>query len=238
MPTDRVLNVFRYTYALPVGKALTSIGLPSHQYVVLMGVNVTSSNSPYNSTGVATAGTKYYAKSGFDASGNAYDRDSLQSVLSVENQWSIQPGALNTIASVGQVIDTTSHATTNEVRLLGAAVFGDQVRQEIILGFSDGSTETWTQSFSDWIHSKAFPGERVVGLMDHQITSEGNLSLKSTYLFEYSYQVPTGKRLTSIQLPKNGNVRILSIAVERDEDEGHLLRDAFFNRLGSVRLIN
>jgi len=229
LTAGQTLNIYSYRHALPAGKTLTAIGLPTNTNVVLMGVLVTSEDAPYNATGAVSQGTKFWSLSGFDGNGNAYDSAALQSSMSSGHLWQLEPGTLNTIAAAGQTIDLTGYAPGSSLHLLGAGVNGDQKDQAIELYFDDGSRWYWYQSFSDWNSQTPYIGQVLAGTMDHQLKYNGSLVSRTTNVFEYSITLPEGKRLISIKLPNNSNVRILGIAID-----GSNALEPFFNRSGSI----
>jgi len=104
--------------------------------------------------------------------------------------------------------------------LAGAAANGDQLSQEIELTFTDGTTETWTQSFTDWSNNgygtvpQPYSGEFLIETQPERINQEGNLTPTPAYVFAYGYNLQ-GKQLASITLPDNENVGILSAVVSQ-----------------------
>lgn len=58
------------------------------------------------------------------------------------------PDQANVIHAAGQTIHVP-HGNYNVLNLAGAATNGSQTNQKLTLTFTDSSTVTWTQSFSD-----------------------------------------------------------------------------------------
>jgi hypothetical protein len=104
--------------------------------------------------------------------------------------------------------------------LAGAAANGDQLSQQITLTFTDGTTETWTQSFTDWSNNgnsalpQPYSGEFLIETQPERINQQGNLTPTPAYVFAYGYNLQ-GKQLASITLPDNENVGILSAVVSQ-----------------------
>jgi hypothetical protein len=110
--------------------------------------------------------------------------------------------------------------------MIGAGANGTQSNQAITLTFSDGSTATWTQTFTDWRNNNgsnnnppptpqqlAATGEALVA-QTNVVNSLGNNQMKeNAFVYGYSYDLPAGKTLVSITLPNNQNVGILGIAL-------------------------
>ena len=129
-------------------------------------------------------------------------------------------GQTITVDMVDPIDDTAGvHARQHDfLYLAGAASNGNQLSQKITLTFTDGTTETWTQSFTDWSNngSSAAPqplsGEFLIESQPERINQEGDLKPIPAYIFAYGYNL-RGKQLASITLPNNENVGILSAVV-------------------------
>ena len=129
-------------------------------------------------------------------------------------------GQTITVDMVDPIDDTAGvHARQHDfLYLAGAASNGNQLSQKITLTFTDGTTETWTQSFTDWSNngSSAAPqplsGEFLIESQPERINQQGNLVPTPAYIFAYGYNL-RGKQLASITLPNNENVGILSAVV-------------------------
>jgi hypothetical protein len=129
-------------------------------------------------------------------------------------------GQTITVDMVDPIDDTAGvHSRQHDfLYLAGAASNGNQLSQKITLTFTDGTTETWTQSFTDWSNngSSAAPqplsGEFLIESQPERINQEGDLKPIPAYIFAYGYNL-RGKQLASITLPNNENVGILSAVV-------------------------
>jgi len=129
-------------------------------------------------------------------------------------------GQTITVDMVDPINDTAGvHARQHDfLYLAGAASNGNQMSQKITLTFTDGTTETWTQSFTDWSNngSSAAPqplsGEFLIESQPERLNQEGDLKPIPAYIFAYGYNL-RGKQLASITLPNNENVGILSAVV-------------------------
>jgi len=67
------------------------------------------------------------------------------------NQVGGTEGPQNFVRATGQTIPVSVDADKSDyLYLAGAASNGNQLSQTITLNFTDGTTETWTQSFHDW----------------------------------------------------------------------------------------
>jgi hypothetical protein len=102
----------------------------------------------------------------------------------------------------------------DESGLAGAAVYyGAQPNVAFTLNHTDGTTETWTQSFSDWAKPQQFDGETTLVTSPYRNQGDGTRDSRPVYLYGYSRAIQPGKTPKSITLPLNQNVRILDITM-------------------------
>jgi hypothetical protein len=81
------------------------------------------------------------------------------------------------------------------------------------LHFSDGTTATWTQSFSDWCDYEEFDGQTVISTQDNWVDQVGNVKSQTNRVYGYAYKIQAGKTLQSITLPNNDNIGVLGITL-------------------------
>lgn len=170
-----------------------------------------SSAGPYNqSDGIVSDGTTFVG--GFDGDGNAYSATLLGSTLS----WN---GALFTfgpangtdvISSVGQTIGFNS-IQASTLYLLGAAVNGAQTSQPFVVKYTDGTSTTFTQSFSDWFIFGQYAGESIAKSMSYRDTSSGGQDDRTFNLYVYAFATNNSKAIQSITLPNDSLVKIVAI---------------------------
>ena len=163
--------------------------------------------------GIATDGTAF-SGGGFDGNGYAYSWEALGSSPTLAwNGVNFQlggPTQPDCIPGLGQTIAVPQGAYT-QLNLAGAAVNGSQQNQKITLTFTDGSTDTWTQSFSDWGSPQTYGHEAIISTQNYRDTASGGSQQFTNYVYGYSYTIPSGKTLASITLPNNNNVRFLDL---------------------------
>ncbi|MFM7361408.1 MAG: fibronectin type III domain-containing protein [Cyanobium sp.] len=223
--TNQTTNhVYGYSYTIPSGKALASITLPTNQNVRLLDIQMSNSTSvnlsnAYTSWGIANGNTQAANHQGFDGGGYYYYSGNLQSLIA----WSgatfylgpvpnSKNGQNNFVQGKGQTIDLPQ-GEFGWLYLAGAAANGNQTNQVMTLTFSDGSTETWTQSFSDWCGPQNYAGETIIQMQPNWVNQVGNVHSQTNYVYGYAYQIPAGKALVSVKLPNNSNVGILGMAM-------------------------
>ena len=135
-------------------------------------------SSSFNAFGITTAPWQAPNNQGFDKNGNYYNSDYTGSgtkdptpgtpitysgitfpigpIPTEDGQVggggnSAKKNPPNFVQAKGQTIDVSVDADKSDyLYLAGAASNGDQLSQKITLKFTDGTTETWAQSFHDW----------------------------------------------------------------------------------------
>ena len=135
-------------------------------------------SSSFNAFGITTAPWQVPNNQGFDRNGNYYNsdytgsgtKDPIPGTPITYNGITFPIGPIptedgqvggggnsakknppNFVQAKGQTIDVSVDADKSDyLYLAGAASNGDQMSQKITLKFTDGTTETWTQSFHDW----------------------------------------------------------------------------------------
>ena len=217
-------NVYGYSYTIPSGKTLASITLPNNQNVRLLDLQMTNSTAvnlsgSYNQWGIANGSTQVANNKGFDGNGNYYYSGNLQSTIAWSGvTFSFGPvpssssGQSNFVKGTGQQI-AMPNTPFNWLYLAGAGSNGNQGSQQLKLRFSDGSTATWTQSFSDWCNPQNNAGETIIQMQPQRVNQVGNAVSLTNYVYGYAYKVPAGKTLVSVTLPNNSNLGILGMAV-------------------------
>jgi hypothetical protein len=165
--------------------------------------------------GIAADGTSLVAGGGLDSVGNTYSWEALGSGAGVSNGKATftfgLPNQPQTIVASGQEI-AVKQGNFGSINLAGAAVYyGAQPDVAFKLTYTDGSTETWTQSMSDWAQPRQYAGETTLVASAYRNRGDGTKDSRAVYLYSYSRSIPQGKTLKSITLPLNQNVRILDI---------------------------
>ena len=161
----------------PTAARAASVGATSSTSTAVVSTPIDLSSS-FNAFGITTAPWQAPNNQGFDKNGNYYNSDYTGSGTSdptpgtsiVYNGITFPIGPIPT--EDGQVGGSGTHPTRNPpnfvqargqtitvsvdadksdyLYLAGAASNGDQLSQKITLNFTDGTSETWTQSFHDW----------------------------------------------------------------------------------------
>ena len=217
-------HIYGYSYTIPTGKTLASISLPNNPNLRLLDVQMSNStpvnlSGAYTSWGIANGEHQVANHQGFDGGGYYYYSGNLQSTITWSGatfQFGPVPnssdGQNNFVQAKGQTI-SLPQGDYGWLYLAGAAANGSRPNQQITLTFTDGSTDTWTQSFSDWCGPQNYAGESIIQMQPNWVNQVGNVHPQTNYVYGYAYQIPAGKTLASITLPNNQNVGILGMTM-------------------------
>jgi len=98
--------------------------------------------------------------------------------------------------------------------MLAAGVNGSQTSQTITVTYTDLTTSTFTQSFSDWYASQGYSGESIANAMSYHDTYTGGSS-NAVDLYGYSFAINNAKTVKSITLPNvtNGNLVVVAMTL-------------------------
>jgi hypothetical protein len=166
----------------------------------------------FNRTGIVTDGSTFGG--GFDSDGWALSANLLGSSVTWNNN-SFNLGAPNTndvISAVGQTINLPA-GNFSTLNFLAAGVNGNQPNLTFTVTYTDGTTQTFTQSISDWYTPQGYSGESQAVTMGYRNVNNGGKDGRTFYVYGYSFALDSSKTVRSITLPSDGNVEILAITL-------------------------
>ena len=226
---ERRFNLYHYTLLLERGgKIVQSVQLPNNPAVIVFAATLTRQDlgrqldikSAFNVTGIYTDGTSFSADGGLDTGGTAYSANLLGDQAgpssAVVNGQKFNLGAANVVNAVsgaGQVIPLTEGHYT-QMRWLGTGVQGAQISQPVVVSYTDGSTETLMQSFSDWFSPGFYPGEIQAVQTAYRDLNDGTRDSGPFYVYEYTFPLNPRKIVRQVQLPQNPFVLVLAITLQ------------------------
>jgi hypothetical protein len=97
--------------------------------------------------------------------------------------------------------------------MLAMAVNGSQSSVTFVVNYSDGTTATFIRSISDWFTPQNYAGETTVKAMAYRDLSNGTEDNRTFNLYGYAFDINLSKTVSSVTLPNNGNVKVLSFAL-------------------------
>ena len=183
----------------------------------------------YNRIGIVSDGRTF--TSGFDGGSSSYSANLLGPSLFWDNL--VFPfGPANSADAVYCANQTISlpAGRFNSLQILAAGVNGSQTTQSLVITYTDNSTATFIQSFSDWANPQSYPGEFSVVRMPYRNLSNGGTQILNMSVFGYIFVLDQTKTVKSITLPSNANLVLLSMMLANDPVGASLA--SFYNRAG------
>jgi hypothetical protein len=166
----------------------------------------------FNRIGLVNDGTTF--SGGLDGHGYAYSANLLGGSV-MAGGYTFNLGAANAnsaVQAVGQTI-LLPPGSYSTLAFLGTGVNGNQMDQTFTVNYTDGSSDVFTQSLSDWGRPQNYNGESIAVAMDYRDKSDGTMNVHPYNLYLYSLTVASSRTVASIMLPADGNVEILAIDV-------------------------
>jgi hypothetical protein len=169
-----------------------------------------SLSSQFNVNGIYTDGTKY-STGGLDGTGYSYSAN-LLTTSRVFNSILFDFGPANELDAVGcsgQSV-TLPEGQFSGLRLLATGVEGNQTSQTFTVTYTDGTSSTFVQSFSDWFTPQKFAGESEGVAMAYRNYENGTKDNRTFNLYAYSFPLHSTKVVQSISLPNDSHVLVLA----------------------------
>jgi hypothetical protein len=222
--------VYGYTLLIDHRRTVKSFTLPNNRALIILAA--TLANEPlgtqvnitkeFNATGIYTDGTTFAEDGGIDTGGAAYSAnllgDTMQpaSLIVHDHEFIIaRANQPNVVYANGQKIPLPK-ANLNQLQILGTGLQGNQTDQTILVHYTDGTTSTFTQSFSDWFTPQFFPRESEAVRMPYRDFNDGSQDAQNFNLYEYTFPLNASKIVESVELPQNRFVVILGITLSND----------------------
>ena len=160
----------------------------------------------------AEIGTKPIA-GGLDGAGNAYTALEPAEV-GASLDWSGATFALLGAGVPSAVANTTLALPQNSysaLEILATGVNGGAREQKLSVHYTDNSTDTFVQSFSDWKHPESYVGEALASAAPNRVISTGKTQAGATNLYGYAFPVNPAKTVESLTLPSTKDVALLAL---------------------------
>jgi hypothetical protein len=170
-----------------------------------MSVNL---SSVFNVYGIFNDGSAV-TSGGFDIDGYALSENLLGATVA----WSGTKFGLGSAGVPSAVSNTTVALPAgrfSSLKLLAAAVNGNQTNQVFVVSYTDGTSTTIQQSLSDWCTPQTYAGESKASTMAYRVTSTGAKGVGPLYLYGYTFAVNGAKTIKGIALPKNRDVVLVA----------------------------
>lgn len=189
--------------ATPAGPAL----IPGATQVNLSGY--------FNRSGIFTDGRTF--ASGIDGAAYALSSTLLGTSLWWNNLvFDFGPSnAPDVVACAGQTI-TLPPGEFNTLQILAAGVNGNQASQTFTVTYTDNSTSSFTQNFSDWANPQSYPGEFSVITMPYRDSYTGGEQTLNVSVDGYVLVLNQAKTVKSVTLPNDTDVVLLAMTLAND----------------------
>lgn len=220
-------DLYAYTFTLNSAKTAKTLTLPANGKVVVLAVDVVPLMStpaaisvPLTPTdnvfGIAAPGT-HVTGGGVDGLGDAYASDQLGSSLNWFGKHFVlaPPGANSAVASVSGVkVVPLPIGKFTSLSLLAAATAGhDLLNQVLKVTYTDGTTSTFTQSFSDWQSFNSYQNQAIAADTQYVIKANGTKLFGDFFVFGYNFNLNSSKAVKSLTLPNNKNIVVLAMVL-------------------------
>jgi hypothetical protein len=183
-------------------------------------------SSAYNLYAIYTDGTTI-TTSGLDGLGDAYSANLLTPHRILNDvQFNFGPANhLDAVAGAGQTI-ALPPGQYSTLQLLGTGFNGDQSAQTITVNYADGTTATFTQSFSDWFVPMYNNNESFAVVMPYRNLADGTKDNRPFNLYAYILSLDSRKAVKSVTLPNDPNVVVLAATLTQQniQDQANLSR--------------
>jgi ABC-type transport system involved in multi-copper enzyme maturation permease subunit len=171
-------------------------------------------SSAYNLNSIYADGTSF-TNEGLDGAGNAFSSNLLTENRILNGvQFNFGPAnQLNAVFGTGQPIRLPAGQFAT-LQLLAAGLYGPVFGQAITVTYTDGTSSTFTQNFSDWCgcipNPGEQPGELLAVTMPYRNSRKGAQDSQESYLYGYTFALNRAKTVQSFTLPDNRNVVVLA----------------------------
>jgi hypothetical protein len=184
----------------------------------------------YNRAGIYSDG-RAFSGGGFDGGGYAFSANLLgPSVFWNNLVFHFGPSNAEDVVYCASQIIPLPAGRFNTLQILAAGESGNQTAQTFTVTYTDSSTATFSQSFSDWANAQSYAGEFAVVKMPYRDSSSGGEQALSMGVDGYVFPLNQTKTVQSITLPNNSEVVLLSMVLASDPVSAPLT--SLYNRAG------
>jgi hypothetical protein len=193
----------------------------------------------YNRDGIVADGSTFSGTGGLDSDGSALSGNLLGTTEHYNGyQYVIAPSSTtvnNVVYAAGQTI-TLPQGNYSELELLADHTNGSLTTDSLTVTYTDNSTQTFSQSFSDWYSGTAndYNNETIAVTMGYRDTSTGTEDARTFYVYNYQFALNTTKTIKSITLPSDTNLEVLAMDLAPVAAATQVSLSSYFNRVGIV----
>lgn len=180
---------------------------------------------PRHGVGITTRNYVFTDNASFDGDGYTYAAEDIGSLVGNQLQWNgvsfngINSNAINFAWANGQTVDVDGEGA-NVLNLAGAGIGDGAIGATLTINFTDNTSSSWNQGFSNWCDPSYQLGEAIISSQSYRYsqpslgsTSPPSIVSGNNYIYGYSYPVPAGKTVESVTLPFDRDLRLLGITM-------------------------
>jgi hypothetical protein len=170
----------------------------------------------YNVSGIYNDGRMFSPTGGLDGGGAAYSAN-LLTPSRILNGIQFRFGPANgpdAVSGTGSPVKLTA-GSFGILHMLATGVQGNQTAQTITVNYTDGSSSTFVQNFSDWFTPQNFKNETVAVPMAYRDISDGTQDDRTFNLYAYTFALNSAKVVKSFTLPNNRDLIVLAVTLAK-----------------------
>jgi len=168
----------------------------------------------YNVNGIYSNNTMFSCTGGLDNDGNAYSSNLLGTTVTW-NGTTFNIGTKNVADTWSNTTITLPSGQFSTLSILAAAVnvTTSGIVESFTVNYTDGTSTTLTQSFSDWFNPLGFGGESIAKSMAYRNTCGGGEGTGPFDVYGYSFAINANKTVSTLTLPATRDVVFLAAAL-------------------------
>jgi hypothetical protein len=173
-------------------------------------VTAVSLSGAFNRVGIVSDGSTFGG--GFDGDGFALSANLMGNSVNWNGQ-RFNLGTANSnnvVLAWGQTI-ALPQGNFSSLMFLADGVNGNQANLTFTVNYTDGTSQTFTQSFSDWYTPQNYAGESVAVSTSYRNVSNGTKQNGPFNVYGYKFSLNSSKTVQSITLPFDANLEILAM---------------------------
>ena len=177
-------------------------------------VTPVTTTTPYNLTGIYTDGTTFSATGGLDGQGSAYSATALGTSVTW-NGYTFTVGPANNPDVWTNTTITLPSGKFSTLIVIATAVdvTATGIVESFTVNYTDGTSTTLTQNFSDWFNPLGFNGESIAKSMAYRNTSAGTKDNRTFDVYGYAFAIDSNKTVSTLTLPATTDVTFLAAAL-------------------------
>lgn len=191
-----------------------------------VGSTGTTVTAAYNLNGIYPDKSTFSCTGGLDGDGNAYSSNLLGTSVTWNGiTFSIGPTNLADTWQANTITPSTAEqGKYSTLTILAAAVNVTNtgvLSGTLTVNYTDGTTTSFTQNFSDWYNPEGFNGESIAKTMPYRDMCNGQKDNRIFDVFGYSFAINANKTVKSVTLPPtvvgtNENVVVLAAVLSNN----------------------